>query len=292
VYQRFEDQIHIHGIPLLSLSPHKHQAKLGQGYCDDSGVGVRTQSYDFPTHIKYVKHLVYVWSGSGMSMKGMGGPNHILQHVPSENPTENPTTGPPPFRVRHSMVLWHSGHPPHIKYVKHLSYVWSGSGMSMRWMGGPNHILQHVPSENPTEVPTTVPMLTWSIDMTIRYAKVHLIYDFMVIYHIVLRQVVHYCGGMYMFSPSCTCIQDNSPWCRRWVSVGSYDWGPPSLHTHSRSTSYTYKEFKHLELWLVVIRMLPHPYICPLRPDSGSPWCRRWVSISSYDWGPPSTSYS
>jgi hypothetical protein len=24
----------------------------------------------------------------------MGGPNHILQHVPSENPTENPTTQP------------------------------------------------------------------------------------------------------------------------------------------------------------------------------------------------------
>jgi hypothetical protein len=24
----------------------------------------------------------------------MGGPNHILQHVPSENPTQNPTTGP------------------------------------------------------------------------------------------------------------------------------------------------------------------------------------------------------
>jgi hypothetical protein len=28
-----------------------------------------------------------------MSMKWMGGPNHILQHVPSENPTQNPTTG-------------------------------------------------------------------------------------------------------------------------------------------------------------------------------------------------------
>jgi hypothetical protein len=28
-----------------------------------------------------------------------GGPNHILQHVPSENPTQYPTTGPPPSRV-------------------------------------------------------------------------------------------------------------------------------------------------------------------------------------------------
>jgi hypothetical protein len=34
-----------------------------------------------------------------MSMKWMGGPNHILQHVPSENPTPNPTTGPLPFGV-------------------------------------------------------------------------------------------------------------------------------------------------------------------------------------------------
>jgi len=38
-----------------------------------------------------------------MSMKWMGGPNHILQHVPSESPTQNPTTGPLPFGV---MVLY------------------------------------------------------------------------------------------------------------------------------------------------------------------------------------------
>ena len=36
-------------------------------------------------------------------------------------------------------------------------YVWRGSPVSMKWMGGPNHILQHVPSEKPTENPTTVP---------------------------------------------------------------------------------------------------------------------------------------
>ena len=29
--------------------------------------------------------------------------------------------------------------------------------MSMKWMGGLNHILQHVPSENPTQIPTTQP---------------------------------------------------------------------------------------------------------------------------------------
>jgi len=33
----------------------------------------------------------------------MGGPNHILQHVPSENPTQNPTTGPTPFGV----MVWY-----------------------------------------------------------------------------------------------------------------------------------------------------------------------------------------
>ena len=65
-------------------------------YCDDSRV--RAQSYDCPPHIKYVKHLLYVWSGSGM-----GSPNHILQHVPSENPTQNPTTGPTPFGV----MVWY-----------------------------------------------------------------------------------------------------------------------------------------------------------------------------------------
>jgi hypothetical protein len=60
----------------------------------------RQDSYaSCPPHIKYVKHLLYVLRGSGVRMKWMGGPNHILQHVPSENPTQNPTTGPPPFGV-------------------------------------------------------------------------------------------------------------------------------------------------------------------------------------------------
>ena len=41
--------------------------------------------------------------GIGISMKGMGGRNHILQHVPSEKPTENPTTLPTPSRV----MVWY-----------------------------------------------------------------------------------------------------------------------------------------------------------------------------------------
>jgi hypothetical protein len=55
-----------------------------------------------------------------MSMKWMGGPNHILQHVPSENPTQNPMTDPPPFGVMVSMVLWQYGCQPWLKAFKHF----------------------------------------------------------------------------------------------------------------------------------------------------------------------------
>jgi len=34
--------------------------------------------YDHPLHIKYAKHLLYVWSGPDMCMKWIGGPNHNL----------------------------------------------------------------------------------------------------------------------------------------------------------------------------------------------------------------------
>ena len=62
--------------------------------------------YGHPPHIKHAKPFLYVWIGSCISMKRMGGPNHILQRVPSEKPTQNPTTGPPPFGV---MVVWCCG---------------------------------------------------------------------------------------------------------------------------------------------------------------------------------------
>jgi hypothetical protein len=42
-----------------------------------------------------------------MSMNWMGGPNHILQHVPSENPTQNPTTGGPP--LLECGIVWFCG---------------------------------------------------------------------------------------------------------------------------------------------------------------------------------------
>ena len=52
--------------------------KLGQDLCDDSGGGVRTHSYDCSPHTKYVKRIVNVYSGSGMSMKWMRGPYHYI----------------------------------------------------------------------------------------------------------------------------------------------------------------------------------------------------------------------
>jgi hypothetical protein len=45
-----------------------------------------------------------------MIMQGMGGPNHILQHiqhVPSEKSTQNPTTQPTPFGA----MVWYGVAP-------------------------------------------------------------------------------------------------------------------------------------------------------------------------------------
>ena len=52
----------------------------------------------------------------------MGGPNHILQHVPSEKPTENPTTQPTPSRGWYGMVWWHYDCQPWLKAFKHFLY--------------------------------------------------------------------------------------------------------------------------------------------------------------------------
>ena len=67
------------------------------------------QTYGHPPHIKHAKHLLYVWSGSGMSMKGMGGCNHILQHVPSEKPRQNPTTHNPAHHFKSDGMVWCCG---------------------------------------------------------------------------------------------------------------------------------------------------------------------------------------
>ena len=92
-----------------------------------------------------------------MSMKWMRCPNHILQHVPSEKLTQNPTPSYPslsPFPLFleqwYGMVLWQYDCQPWLKAFKDFLQVPSESGPSMKWMGGPNHILQHVLSRGST----------------------------------------------------------------------------------------------------------------------------------------------
>jgi hypothetical protein len=70
---------------------------------------------------------------------------------------------PPLLEWWYGLVLHPYGHPSHIKHAKHLLYVWSGSGRSMKWMVGCNHILQHVPSENPTQSPSTTQPTTFRV---------------------------------------------------------------------------------------------------------------------------------
>jgi hypothetical protein len=65
-------------------------------------------------------------------------------------------------------------------------------------------------------------------------------------------------------------LRDGCCWCRRWVSIISYDW-VPSFPSYSQQVFfiYMYKVFQHLPQWLHVIGMLPHPDIYPgdLRVD-------------------------
>ena len=59
---------------------------------------------------------------------------------------------------------------------------------------------------------------------------------------------------------------------------------PHTLHTHTRSILYIYNAIQHLLQWLVVIRMMPHPDICPLGPERGFPSrCRSRSHNGSYD---------
>jgi hypothetical protein len=124
--------------------------KLGQGFCDDSGV--RTHSYDCPPHIKYVKRFIYVWSRSGMSIKWMRGPHHyITSMIHVKNLRSHLQTLP--------RLLWWQGVrtqsydcPPLIKYVKRLLFVWSGSGMSMQGWEVPIISYSMSPVRNPLKI--------------------------------------------------------------------------------------------------------------------------------------------
>ena len=104
------------------------------------------------TFYRYEVNLVWVWRGwevliISSSMSPGRNPLKILRLCPVPTASE----------WWYGMVLWHYDCQPWLKAFKHFLYVWSESGMSMKWMGGPNHILQHVPKEKPTENPTTVP---------------------------------------------------------------------------------------------------------------------------------------
>jgi len=65
---------------------------------------------------------------------------------------------PPPPLLRlpllaewwYGIMLHPYGHPPHIKHAKHLYMYEVDLVWVMKWIGGCNHILQHVPSEKPT----------------------------------------------------------------------------------------------------------------------------------------------
>jgi hypothetical protein len=165
-----------------------------------------------------MKWIWYEYEGDGRS---------FLQHVPSEKPTENPTTGPPHFRV----MVWYGVAPlrPPTTYK-----VCQTPFLCMKWIWYEYEVDGRAQSY-PTACPQweshwsslTVPLSSQSMDMTIRYAKVHLIYDLWlsIILYYDESSIVAACTCSHL---SCTCIQDNSPWCRRWVSVGSYNWGPPS----------------------------------------------------------------
>ena len=59
-------------------------------------------------------------------MKWMGGPHHILQHVPSENPTQNPTPTTAHLLLE-CKVLWQYDCQPWLKAFKDFLQVSSGS---------------------------------------------------------------------------------------------------------------------------------------------------------------------
>ena len=79
------------------------------------------------------------------------------------------------------------------------------------------------------------------------------------------------------------------------LSVSSYNLDPPIpfiliaglLYTYIMQFSTCYCGYRSYGCLHTLIFNL-----CDLRVESGSAWCRRWVSVSSYDWGPPPTSQS
>jgi len=61
---------------------------------DQAHIRVGLLPYDHQTEWEVLKHFIYVWSRSDMSMKWMRCPSHNPQHATSEKPSESPTTRP------------------------------------------------------------------------------------------------------------------------------------------------------------------------------------------------------
>jgi len=92
--------------------------------------------YDCQSKKKMLKHIIYIWSRSAMSIKWVGSPTHNLTAC-----------------IEHNLLLllvlslsWADIsvglHPydwqPKQKMLKHIIYIWSRSAMSIKWVGSPN----------------------------------------------------------------------------------------------------------------------------------------------------------
>ena len=65
-------------------------------HSERSDITVGLLPYDHQPEWELLKHFIYVWSRSDMSMKWMRCPSHNPQHATSEKPSESPTTRPRP----------------------------------------------------------------------------------------------------------------------------------------------------------------------------------------------------
>ena len=83
-------------------------------------------------------------------MKGMGGLNHILQHVPSEKPRESPTTACDCETQHIRLGLHPDDCQPQYKMQKHTICIQRRSDESMRRVECLNHNIQHDTSQSPT----------------------------------------------------------------------------------------------------------------------------------------------
>jgi len=101
-------------------------------------ISVGLHPYDCQSKKKMLKHIIYIWSRSAMSIKikWVGSPTHNLTAC-----------------IEHNLLLllvlslsWADIsvglHPydwqPKQKMLKHIIYIWSRSAMSIKWVGSPN----------------------------------------------------------------------------------------------------------------------------------------------------------